>query len=119
MSFSLHPSNDRFGDCLAKRIRTNFDDEFKRKAATLAEKLGSQKLAAQKLNVSEVNIHNWVKRFYGDRSIKKVDPKPTKKQSTVAALKERIDYLEKDNTMLRQIVASLSLDYVGEKSGKS
>ena len=99
---------------MAKRIRTNFDDDFKRKAATLAGKLGSQKAAAIKLGVSEVNIHNWVKRF-GVEVKSKGEPetrRSSKRSDEVLELREIVKRLEKDNAMLRQIVASLSLEYV-------
>ena len=103
---------------MARQPRTAFTDEFKKSAVKLAEKLGSQKLAAEELGVSEVNMHNWVKKFGGvvvPKATKKaVEPRSTKSvySSEVESLRAENAELRSKVKLLRQLVAVLSQDFV-------
>lgn len=103
---------------MARQRRSVFDDDFKKDAVKLVEKLGSQKEAAEKLGVSEVNIHNWCRKF-GKMTTKKttqIKVSPEVKYRNNDGLIERISVLEKENDLLRSVLAALTKDYLDKTS---
>lgn len=97
---------------MQRKGRALFTDEFKREASQLAADLGSQKQAAKQLGVSEVNMHNWCKKYPANpRSGVKKTASVKSKLSPEAS---RIAELERENLTLRRVLAALTRDYLSK-----
>jgi len=100
---------------MQRKSRTEFTEDFKRQASQLASDLGSQKQAAKQLGVSEVNMHNWCKKYPARASAKNKGSSKTKPVVVQPAVdSSRLIELERENAMLRQVLAALTREYLSK-----